>query len=302
MRPFSIPKVRYDYEGQAANDLILKYMLDEKPRLIARFGNNELSAIMNYLAVRDPRNRLYKTILYLRSEIGPCWWDEGTAADLYWMAGVYPRDSVTVSRFAQRVLEDCKLVDILGSWQRDECRLAHLMTKILTVPLLTLEPYYYVNPWTSALAGRKVLVVHPFAQSIKSQYLQRKTLFKDQSVLPEFELQTVKAVQSAGGNATGFPTWFAALDWMCAEIARHSFDIAIIGAGAYGMSLGAFVKSLGKKAVHMGRATQLLFGIKGRRWDKWTFYRDVLYNEHWIRPSEDERPKKADKIEEACYW
>jgi hypothetical protein len=27
-----------------------------------------------------------------------------------------------------------------------------------------------------------------------------------------------------------------------------------------------------------------------------------LFNEHWVRPAEEERPEGADKVEDATYW
>ena len=47
----------------------------------------------------------------------------------------------------------------------------------------------------------------------------------------------------------------------------------------------------------MGGATQLLFGIKGKRWDDMG-----IYNGYWVRPDETERPKGLEKVEEGCYW
>jgi hypothetical protein len=35
--------------------------------------------------------------------------------------------------------------------------------------------------------------------------------------------------------------------------------------------------------VHLGGATQRLFGIRGKRWDERPFFQN-LYNEHWTRP------------------
>ena len=77
--------------------------------------------------------------------------------------------------------------------------------------------------------------------------------------------------------------------------------VGLFGCGAYGMPLAAYCKEIGKKAVHLGGATQLLFGIKGKRWDCYD-YISSLYNEYWVRPSEQEKPKNANKIESACYW
>lgn len=41
----------------------------------------------------------------------------------------------------------------------------------------------------------KVLVIHPFEDTIKSQYQKREKLFPGTDILPEFELKTLKAVR-----------------------------------------------------------------------------------------------------------
>jgi hypothetical protein len=81
------------------------------------------------------------------------------------------------------------------------------------------------------------------------------------------------------------------------------YDICIIGCGAYGLPLAAHVKRNGKKSIHLAGATQLLFGIKGKRWEQflvWPY--SNLFNEHWVRPGQDEKPKNASVVEGACYW
>jgi hypothetical protein len=144
------------------------------------------------------------------------------------------------------------------------------------------------------------LVIHPFVESIKKQYARRDKLFANQDILPAFELETIQAVQSIAGNDCGYTTWFDALEAMKNEIVRKQFDIAILGCGAYGFPLAAFIKEQGKRAVHMGGATQILFGIKGGRWDASTVSR--LYNEYWIRPGASEVPTGIHKVENGCYW
>jgi hypothetical protein len=79
------------------------------------------------------------------------------------------------------------------------------------------------------------------------------------------------------------------------------YDVCIIGAGAYGLPLGAHAKLRGKVAIHMGGATQILFGIKGRRWD----HHEVigrLYRDSWVRPRPSEIPRAAGSVEDGCYW
>ena len=54
-----------------------------------------------------------------------------------------------------------------------------------------------------------------------------------------------------------------------------------------------------KMSVSFGGALQLLFGIKGRRWDR-EF--SSIYNDAWVRPEENEKPRNANSVEGGCYW
>ncbi len=102
---------------------------------------------------------------------------------------------------------------------------------------------------------------------------------------------------------TPYRDWFEALDYMKEEIEKKKFDVCILGFGAYGFPLAAHVKRMGKKAIHLGGVTQMLFGIKGKRWEDYSFYPYTnLFSEHWVRPSDKERPDNALKVENACYW
>ena len=145
------------------------------------------------------------------------------------------------------------------------------------------------------------MVIHPFEESIRKQYLKRELLFSGTEVFPEFEIKTIKAVQSAAGNSVEFKSWVEAFDAMKAQMDQIDFDIALIGAGAYGLPLAAHAKTLGKQAVHMGGALQILFGIKGGRWDENPEI-NCFYNEHWTRPLPEETPAQSGQVEEGCYW
>lgn len=200
------------------------------------------------------------------------------------------------------MLEDTQQVDILGSWLHEERHLAQGLSRAKRIMLEDLEPFFCSNPWTKALEGKKVLVVHPFVSTIEKQYKKRDLLF-DNNLLPEFDLKTIKAVQSVAGTETEFKDWFEALEYMKQQIDATDYDICIIGCGAYGFPLAAHVKRSGKKAIHMAGATQLLFGIIGKRWEDYIVFPYMnLFNEHWVRPGENEKPKNANVVEGACYW
>ena len=63
----------------------------------------------------------------------------------------------------------------------------------------------------------------------------------------------------------------------------------------YGLS------EVGKIGIHLGGAIQILFGIKGGRWDKHEII-STFYNESWVRPDGNEVPKYAHLIENNCFW
>ena len=287
--------------GQAASDAIKARLLSGAPTMVGRLGAVELACLENHRAIHR-RATIGRSADYVRGRSRAFWgWEDGILADLRQNAGFFPTDPDSLERFAQLMLDDMPCVDILGSWLRAERQFASHLQGAVKVRLRDLEPYYQRDPWTEALAGRSVLVVHPFAETITSQYMRREQLFADRRVLPDFELKTIAAVQSVAGSETGFATWFEAFERMRDQIDETSFDVALIGCGAYGFPLAAHVKRLGKAAVHIGGAVQILFGIKGKRWDDHPEI-SALYNEHWVRPDPSERPATYLAIEDGCYW
>jgi len=217
-------------------------------------------------------------------------------------AGFFPPTDENLEKLALLYLEAIKDLDMLAVWfnkgELDLIKNNNISNLALTGDYHS--PWLVDNPWSYALKNKKVLVIHPFEDSIKEQYKKRKYLFENKKVLPEFELQTLKAVQSIGGSHHTFTTWFEALDFMKNEIIKIDFDIALIGAGAYGLPLAHFCKKIGKKGLHLGGATQLLFGIYGERWKNSEEFK--LINSYWKRPYEFEKPEAFKKVENGCYW
>ena len=203
------------------------------------------------------------------------------------------------------LMTDCMpLVDMIGYWRPEEAATMQYMPNVVRVPLYALEPYYFGNPWMTALEGKKVMVVHPFEDTIRKQHEpgRYEHLFADKHMTPNYELLTLKAVQSIAGNKPAeFDNWFQALDWMKAEINQCDFDIAIIGCGAYGFPLAAHVKQMGKKALHLGGAVQYLFGIKSNALNN-NQRLSPLVNVFWVKPSKVETPNGIEKVENSRYW
>ena len=283
-----------------SNKLIYEQLLDSNPCMIARFGANEINCLTNYMGVK--RYVPISVKKYIKNQAPEWWWNRSVLDKMSNNAGFFPLNIKNIERFSQLMLEDLHQVDILASWLKQESFFDKQLSGAKKIVLEDMEPFFSSNPWTRALKGKKVLVVHPFSETIEKQYKKRKLLFENE-LLPDFELKTIKAVQSIAGEKTPFADWFEALEWMKQQIDATDYDICIIGAGAYGLPLAAHVKRSGKKAIHLAGVTQMLFGIKGKRWETYIVWPYTnLYNEHWVRPDENEKPQNAKAVEGACYW
>ena len=220
------------------------------------------------------------------------------------MPGFFPPTKENFETFCSIYLDAAREIDLLGLMESpyEKHLVESHIPKGLRCGLGSLEPYLNGVPWSRSLAGLRVLVVHAFADSIARQYREnRGLLFSDPQVLPEFELQCLKAPQTMLGETVGFSCWSEALADLKSRVDAIDFDVAIIGCGAYGLPLGAHIKQRSKVAIHFGGAVQLLFGISGQRWRDRPEFCAIMRNT-WISPSEFERPPGWKKIEEGCYW
>jgi len=258
---------------EKSEKIICKKIESAKPFMLARYGSTEFKNIIG-----DKHFNL-----------------------LQFYSGFFPDDKRLLKKFQEIYFESSKKIDVLAIWNY---KMHFLKKKKLIEKLPNIEfliPLSAVggsnHKWIKSLENKKILVVHPFKATIEHQKKKRKEL----GILPKFKkLEIVKAVQTLVGNKDKrFKNWFDALDWMKKEIEKKDFDIALIGCGAYGFPLAAYVKSLGKQAIHLGGGLQLLFGIKGKRWEN---SKEIKFNEYWINPLEEDKIKNYKKQEGGSYW
>ncbi len=279
--------------------VIFDLITSGQPICISRFGRTELQVVQRWrskklggfgwqildsLASGDPEFYFRRARRLL----------EGT--------GIAPLSDASVERFYELTVAALQEIDVLGSWAPGESWFAEELSNARIVRLTDLEPYRHEQPWSTALRDKKVLVIHPYVESIKSQVENHgDKIFGKRGVLPPFKLTTYRPPQSYFGEIRGAEDWFSHLNRMVDDIADLDFDIAIIGAGPFGMPLAASIKRIGRQAIHLGGATQLLFGIHGNRW---TTDNDIIsmLNEYWTKPRASETPPIANKIEYAAYW
>src|SRR5262249_34609688 len=279
----------------AANARIAHLIVAAQPALVCRMGWGETNICWNYVRRSFwpvPRLSVYNAGLMKLATLN---------------MGIAAPDSRSLDRFASIYLASLPFADIIGMWR---VRGMNQLVDRLSDPnaaftqLAYLEPWAVhaagAQPWTQALAGKTVLVVHPFVGSIRPQYGRRCKIKPVSDILPDFTLTNIRRLVTFVGSADA-SSWEGNLRGLMGKVAREPFDVALIGCGAYGLPLGAFVKQLGRVAIHLGGATQLLFGIRGNRWDQRPDFVHLM-DDSWVRPLQSEQPPGAVQIEQACYW
>lgn len=284
------------FDVESGSRKLEQMILSGKPFMAGRLGGFEL-AVMRMVEFHFPK----KIAAQVHSA--------------YLCAGFFPDDPTLAERFTRVQEEAYRNTDILaccGQFAEPWFINRFMPRDSITVESLKLYDVFSLkNHWTGALAGKKVLVVTAFPDSVAMQYARRDKIYPGTDILPEFaELIIYKPVFTIGDiKDERFGDWFEALEFMKKEILAKDFDIAIMACGAYGFPLAGEIKKAGRQAIYMGGVLQILFGILGRRWDGSRFGgidhmpEDLkkYYSDAWIYPVEG-RPDDAGKVEYGPYW
>jgi len=234
-------------------------------------------------------------------------------------AGVFPNDDKSMLAWAREAKEALYLSDCLAlGWyentrQKEEDILQSLPWNNTRVNLRSLEPYYPPpeERWTNLLEDQEVCVVTSFTQSAQNQVkLGEEKVWpgSNGSIWPTSTkwhwVQTGYAPILAQGRAgweESPESWHEAVVWVVEEVLKTKARIVLIGCGGLGLLIGAKLKQHGKICMVLGGSIQVLFGIKGRRWE----HHDVIskfWNPSWTWPREEEIPRGASEVEKSCYW
>jgi hypothetical protein len=288
-------------EGAALLISCLQSALAEKKGcLIGRNGSTELTTLYNFEMAPMYANQLAKSL------------------ERY--SGVFPANLSTLTKWAVQYRKALSAIDeepIVAGWYQSMASyeyglLRFTCPKAPIMPLRCLEPYY-VSPelrWTNCLAGKRVAVVSSFSKTILNQIPKAKEIWGEysESLLPSsatwIPIQTGFPPELARGSVewpAECSSWDLAVQWLEKEVLAVQADVCLIGCGGLGMILGAQLKEKGVACIVMGGAIQVLFGIKGQRWQSHSVI-STFWNDAWVWPSEDETPGGNKKIEGGCYW
>lgn len=231
-------------------------------------------------------------------------------------AGIYCESSESRKKYVEELLESYNDCSVIAEWDitgkvfqitgKGQQLISERTPTIPKIDALALEPYYFSEAmsWMPALKGKRILVIHPFVETMKEQLT--KAVFPGRSWFEDCEFVFVKPPVTFAGNHQN-------TDWQqhsnqnkiqidLAIQSNKKIDITLVAAGGYGMLLSHYLyKKHGISVMYIGGALQLFFGIIGKRWFD---NKQVLQmvNDDWTRPSESEKPANHLVVERGCYW
>jgi len=264
-----------------------------KPVLIGKIGSAELQMMYAYLHAQH-----HKT--------SPSW-GARLERDIDVVAGVFPRSEQSRIDFCNYYVKCLPNADALAPWNDGLIDFEKKLIKSNNyncelVDLCALEPFYSGSPWSKHLKGKNVLVISCFEESIQYQYKNKNKIWSNTDILPEFKLITIKHPSSKSiSDNNPFNTWKDMVDNVLEQMSKINYDVLLVGAGAASIPYANFAKQNGKQGIHLGGGLQILFSIKGARWDNMDKI-NCFFNEYWTRPQPHEIPTKHKEAENGCYW
>ena len=228
-------------------------------------------------------------------------------------AGIFPTESAQIWATEYSVaaaLADCMAIGWYAPLARSEIKYVQRLNPFShKIPLRSLEPYYCPeSSWLHALQGQHVCVVSSFSNTIETQISKLKDIWNGRDIFPEtMQWSFVRSYYSpvlAKGSCEwprGTNSWKDAVDRMEEEVMATSAKVVLLGCGGLAMPLAVRLKKRGKICIVLGGAIQILFGIKGKRWEQHPII-SQLFNEFWVYPDVDEVPGGSREIEGGCYW
>lgn len=239
---------------------------------------------------------------------------EKDLADLETNAGIHCTSHESLEEYARRLIESYEACTLIGEWDptgavysatgKGQEYIARRTPHLPKVSALALEPYYAppAESWIHALAGKRILVVHPFVHTLQKQVHRLPHLFPGYEWLKGCSFQFVKPPLTLAGHH-GHRDW-RAHEEECRTALRacQPFDVALVAAGGYGMLLSHFIyHELHASVVYVGGALQLFFGVIGKRWFSHPAIMAHVTDE-WVRPAKEDQPPNYKRVEKGCYW
>lgn len=292
--------------GSEISEKIRKNIESRTPFAIGKTGTLETEAIIAF------QQRLFQTRQLFG--VNQIMYPPSMSQQLFINAGVYPiqtHDIDTFVRLYQHSLSSFDVLcasfsDMIPEWGEYLTITRGSKKNITSCRKSSLEPFFQVSPYTKAFAKRRVTVISPFVDTFRGQLKKRDNIWGERAkdLLPDnVQWRFIKAPLPMKPVDTNWQTMVERLTVECFPESESSMwpDIVLCGFGPGGAYLCAEAKLRGRVGIDMGGSLQLLFGVRGKRWDSDIRFKDI-YNEHWVRPSREETPPQNSRVKNGAYW
>ncbi len=294
-------------EAKAINDYIIAVLNSNNPFLLTRTGWGSEPVISAFVTGETPNASIKK----LHYNI------------LEYNAGIYRFNNDSIAKWGRMYAQAIRNSDICFTWMHDNVQNMIKIAQTALTKYTRTAPADYINPivaanagltpWTRHLAGKRVLIISPFTNSISRQLNAKYQLFNGDKQLFDLnqEFCFYKAYNTLGGNFV-HANWSDTFIKMIQDISSIKFDVALVSCGGYGLPICDFIRTkLDKSAIYLGGVLPLLFGVTNKRYDQDNNVEE--YNPGLIRPEDDEKvvlnPFKllygieiGNEVENGCYW
>lgn len=148
------------------NKEVAKMIFLGQPFLVARYGSTEATILYKALgveceAIKNIKDKYFNALMEL--------------------SGFFPNDKTLIPRWVEIMKDTSAQVDILCYWEagyQEYMVDKYCPDNLQLTELDNLQPFFVEHPWTKALKGKTVLVIHPFAETIERQYKKRANMGK----------------------------------------------------------------------------------------------------------------------------
>ncbi len=231
-------------------------------------------------------------------------------------AGIYVKDHDSLQIYVDKLIKSYKSCSIIAKWPtigdvyketgQGQNIILNMYPDIPRINARELEPYYFPSEksWMSQMQGKRILIIHPFIETIQKQVLNIDRIFPNRNWFKDSSFIFLKPPITYAKNH-GQKDWQESYNEFIKQLDRidgDTYDIALVACGGYGMLVSEHIyKECRKSVIYIGGALQLFFGIIGKRWftNKEVM---TLVNDDWIRPVKEDRPPNYQIIEKGCYW
>jgi hypothetical protein len=231
--------------------------------------------------------------------------------------GVFPTTPIFLKEFAAFYSLSVRSIDILGLFQAEQEK------KLIKQNSITAKLIYYQdtepdrsipenisNCYLPLFVNKRILYISSFADLLKER--SEKSIFESVWLNTQKKwfypksittIETPYSYVSAKSTHKLYGTSINLYKSICDKIDNQNFDIALIGLGALGLPLASYIKSKGKIAISLGGHLQVLFGVKGARWENDDYWKKNYFNDSWIHMPEKYFPENKDQLaDNGSYW